>query len=178
MRLVSMIVVATAAMTGSAFATDAFIGQVGNGNEGFNVQLGQSAGLPSTAVIYQENNGDFGPGVNGHNALQVQIGPDNYAYTYQQSVYFDHTAASWQDGTLNESINVQLSSGDSGADTDFQAVTIQLGDNNTAVNWQDTDDYGYSFTLTATAPSLVPTLDDAGAGQFLSVGLPSGFSFN
>ncbi|WP_417309884.1 hypothetical protein [Devosia sp.] len=175
MRLVSMIVVATAAMTGSAFATDAFIGQVGDGNEGFNVQLGQVSGLPSTAVIYQENDATT---TNGHNALQVQIGPDNYAYTYQASDYYDHTAASWQDGTGNDSINVQLSSGDSGADTDFQAVTIQLGDNNTAVNWQDTADYGYSFNLTASAPSLEPTLGGAGAGQFLSVGLPSGFTFD
>lgn len=178
MRLVSLTVLAAVAMTGSAYAeTQAFIGQVGDGHEAYNVQLGQVSGEESTAVIFQSHHPS---NANGHDALHVQLGPNNYAYTFQQSYQQDHTAAAWQGGEDNTALNVQLSGGGNG-DAKFTAIAIQDGDNNTAVNWQQTGSVPseYFLTLSGTPPNLLDTLADNNADQFANPALlPDGIEFD
>lgn len=161
MKKLLLAALASAALTGTAFATEAFIGQVGNGHQGANIQLNQGQQSLSTAVIYQQQ--DPG-GTNGHDALQVQLGDNNDAYTYQTSDFFDHIALSWQEGTGNDSVNVQITDGDTGSnDTPLDgrliARTIQLGDNNSAVNWQS--NAGGTTGLMSITP-ITPTLSVPG----------------
>jgi hypothetical protein len=164
MLRVLVIALASTALTTGAFATEAFIGQVGKGNAGQNIQLNQSQTSTSTAVIYQANNSFTS---NGHDALQVQLGDNDYAYTYQTSAILDHIALTWQDGTGDSSVNVQTTHDNNSScndtsclpsgsqDARFKARTIQLGDNNTAVNWQSDQGGGHGLvTLSPTDPTL------------------------
>jgi hypothetical protein len=156
---------ATALSTG-AFATEAFIGQVGNANSGHNIQLNQTNNSNSNAIIYQEQTS---PGSNGHDALQVQLTDDNYAYTFQKSNYFDHIALTWQDGgTNNSAVTVQWTDGDTGCNEKFtpgcssqtdgdyrlKSRIIQHGANNVAVNWQSSGGGYPTYNLNPASPAL------------------------
>jgi hypothetical protein len=175
---------ATALSTG-AFATEAFIGQVGNGHQASNIQLGQSNTSTSQAIIYQE---EAPGGVNGHDALQVQLSDNNYAYTFQKSDYFDHVALTWQEGgTGNSAVTVQWTAGDTGCnegancsgqpDARLKSRIIQKGSNNSATNWQSSGTVAASYALNPTSPAISLTGDTynvSGPGTNANAG--SGFS--
>ena len=157
MKKLVLAALATTALTGTAFASDAFIGQVGSGHNAANIQLNQgtSQGL---ALIYQESTAV------GHDALQVQIGPDNYAYSYQKGEE-SHTVVAWQEGTGNSSVNVQR------GNTAHRAAVLQKGDNNTAVNWQAA---GLSGLSAAPTMGLTVTPPELTVGTLTGVTLPGG----
>lgn len=165
MRVVLLAALATTALTSGALSTEAFVGQIGRGNEGFNVQLNQDPGSTSTAVIFQSNDGTSG-GLNGHDALQVQIGNNNDAYTYQNSNYYDHVALTWQEGTGNDAVTVQATAEvvpPDGSLNNYTSRIIQDGTGNSALNWQsDTASSGIVTlgVLSITPPS--PTIDVSG----------------
>lgn len=159
-----LVALASTALTTGAFATEAFIGQEGDHHTAQNIQLNQTNLSTSTAVIYQGQNPG---GANGHDALQVQLGDDNYAYTYQSSDYYDHVALTWQDGTNNSAVTVQWTDGDTGCnegancpgqdDARLKSRIIQNGDYNVAVNWQSSGGGNPVYTLSPASPNLTLT---------------------
>jgi hypothetical protein len=161
MKKLMLVALATTALTGSAlaFESDAFISQVGNGHDAANIQLGQNAGFttgvdsgqPSVAVILQEQ---APGGTNGHTALQVQLDPGNFAYTFQSSTFGDDDALTWQDGTGNSAVTVQVSTATGSQEEEFSSDIIQNGNNNVAVNWQSDVPSSATMTVTPSVPGL------------------------
>lgn len=174
MLKVLLVALASSALTTGAFATEAFIGQVGDHHAAHNIQLNQSNLSTSTATIYQAENPG---GANGHDALQVQFGDNNDAYTFQKSDYFDHEALTWQDGTGNDAVTVQWTAGDTGCnegancpgqpDARLKSRIIQLGNGNVGVNWQSSGTVAHSYSLNPASPSITVV------GETLNVSGPS-----
>ncbi|MBT0957807.1 hypothetical protein IV417_10435 [Alphaproteobacteria bacterium KMM 3653] len=180
-------VAAFVALGTAAHAQDAFITQVGDGNAGANVQTVAPAG-GNVQVIQQvgETGNFFGNAPANNNAVQLVRGSNNDAFTYQdtsngaggsntsliiQTEDYDFGLFVPVSSTIasnNTAITVQdQSSGPFGHN--FVAQTLQVGDNNTAINWQETMGFSgnavgilnptlHMPTLTQTAtPAAVPT---------------------
>lgn len=160
---------AVIALAGAAHAQEAFITQIGDGNDAVNIAQ-RGFGQGNTQVIAQEGD-DL-------SAANLTRGRDNQAFTYQSftSGYtgFGGATASgtsliWQTGTdsfnggeNNIAVTVQLH--DTNNAPDYVSQTIQAGDDNVALNW--TEDGGSDvplFTGSLDAPKLSLTAKTAKA---------------
>jgi hypothetical protein len=188
MKAIIFVAAAATAMASGAFAqssNDAYITQLGDNLNAVNVAsyFGKQS---STQVISQQGS--------GFSAANLASGTDNSAYAYQIDSTFDNStngaSRDSSNGSMsslivqsgsafntgnNTAINAQLNPGGPGSEKpfDFTSQTIQLGDNNTAINW--TQRSGISalqgFTYNIAAPSVSVTA----AGQNLapvSTGVP------
>lgn len=161
MKKVLLAIAVTTAMSGAAVAQEAFIAQIGNGNNAGNIQVNQPENYPprggqSNSVIVQDSTNSDGRYVSqGQQALTVQSGPDNGSYTWQQDTGSSlfaarHTALTWQNGRRNSATTVQLA-----RNADFKSTILQEGNGNTAVNWQST---GYTEINSIVPNTIAPEL--------------------
>lgn len=135
------------ALSGAAYAQDAYITQMGDNHSGVNYSEYhiQSSSNPNTTQVIAQSG-------EGFQAANLSRGTSNAAYTYQMDLTNDWLNNGVPSGTQMESlifqkgdgftngnnaaVTVQLANQGPGVqNTNFMAQTIQEGNNNTAVNW-------------------------------------------
>ncbi|KAA9005075.1 hypothetical protein [Histidinibacterium aquaticum] len=168
-----MISAAVIALAGAAHAQEAFVTQLGSGNEGANLSFNNNTLNPNLQVVAQDGN--------NMSAVNLSNGSGNTAWAHQENVaasgvYFlgfelaapdlgaEHESLIWQNGNGNNAVNVALDENivnngycgifsgctDGEAGQGAKQQTIQNGNNNVAVNWsQDST----SSHISASTPS-------------------------